>query len=457
MDTDLHLTDLNPHGGIAANSWLLNWGPFRFVVDAGMSPKHDGLEAVPRYGPAFAEPLDFVVVTHCHLDHLGSLPILMRQQPSAPILLSRGSHILARRLLHNSCTLMTRQRDELPEPAYPLFTHREIEKLNHMMFPLVEGETKFFHSATGERLALTFHRAGHIPGAVAVTAEYRGRKVMFSGDLLFADQKILRGAQIPDDPVDVLVLETTRGARGRPAGTSRATEITRLLAKIREVHARGGSILIPVFALGRMQELIAQFHAAREAGQLPEMPIYLSGLGVDLADFFDEIAKKVGHLKFRRAMIKELGAVKLPDNLTPRRMPPGPALYLVSSGMMVERTPSHKVAAGLVAGEANAICFVGYCDPDAPGGTLLATAKGEKMSFGEVGAMQTVRAEVCRFDLSSHAEREELRDLAVRLKAKTVVLSHGDAAARTWMGEAITAENPAVRIVDPVPGKAVGL
>src|SRR5690606_6406508 len=107
-------------------------------------------------------------------------------------------------------------------------------------------------------------------------------------DVLFTPQKILPGAKFPSRHVDTLVIETTRGMSEPVEGVNRASEVARLLEKVREVIARGGSCLIPVFALGRMQEVLTILHAAQEEGELPDCPIFCSGLGMDLADYFDE-------------------------------------------------------------------------------------------------------------------------------------------------------------------------
>ena len=91
---------------------------------------------------------------------------------------------------------------------------------------------------------------------------------------------------------DTVVIETTRGTTERPPGKERVNEIARLISSINDTIQRGGSYLIPVFALGRMQELFAILHDARKFGRLVDCPIVTGGLGVDLADYFDEIARK---------------------------------------------------------------------------------------------------------------------------------------------------------------------
>jgi Cft2 family RNA processing exonuclease len=75
-------TDLNPHGGIGANCTYCQIGPFRFALDSGLHPKHAGNDSVPRHDQIDPDGLDFILLTHCHLDHLGSLPLLSRKNPT---------------------------------------------------------------------------------------------------------------------------------------------------------------------------------------------------------------------------------------------------------------------------------------------------------------------------------------------------------------------------------------
>src|SRR5690606_33362477 len=115
------------------------------------------------------------------------------------------------------------------------------------------------------------------------------------------------GAQFPEKQFDTLVMETTRGATDRPSGQTRADEMARLITTINRVLDRRGSVLIPVFALGRMQEIFLLLHEARRTGRLRPAPVFAAGLGMDLGDYMDDISRKTGLANFTRAIPKELG------------------------------------------------------------------------------------------------------------------------------------------------------
>lgn len=449
----MRLTDLNREGGIGSNSLLLEMGPFRVVVDAGLSPKLAGREALPDFACLGRAPVDLAVLTHCHLDHLGSLPVLMREHPEAMLVMSAASKLLARRLLHNSHNVMLRQREELGVAEYPLFTRSEIERLGEKILPMGLGHTRFFRSANGESLSLTLHASGHVPGAAGLTFEHRHRRIFITGDVQFENQRTVPGARFPRDPVDTLILETTRGTTERQA--SRADEIKRLVRTVRETLRAGGSVLIPTFAFGRMQEVLTILDEARRAGDLPLTPVYVSGLGIDLCECFDEIVRQVGGVQFRKHLLKELKARPMPDGLRPNKLPKEPSIYVVSSGMVVENTPAYLVAAGLAGNPHNAICFVGYCDPDTPGGKLLVTPRDKPIVFGGVGHSTRLSCQMEKFDLSSHADREELLEFALAVCPRAVVLTHGDAPARAWFAEQLRNADPRMKIIDPVPGQPV--
>jgi Cft2 family RNA processing exonuclease len=132
-------------------------------------------------------------------------------------------------------------------------------------------------------------------------------------------------------------------------------------------------------------------------------------------------------------------------------LPEASALYIVSSGMVVERTPSYIIAAGLAGNARNTLGFVGYCDPETPGGRILAAKTGETFLFDELNLKTKLKAHVERFELSGHADREELVDFAVQCNPRAIVLTHGDPPARAWMGKTLAGKLPQSKILDPVP------
>jgi len=447
----MELTDLNAPGGIGANCLLLQFEGLNIVIDSGLHPKQVGIPALPRVDRLNGLPIDLIFLTHCHLDHLGSLPVLAKAHPDTPIIASRDTESFYKRMLQNSYQVMDRQRTELGIGEYPLYSYRDIAACTRQMIGLLPGQPRHFESNSGQRITFTLHESGHVPGAVGLLLEHRHRRIFHTGDVLFSDTALLNGARFPSGDMDTVIVETTRGATARQA--SRESEIDRLLATIARTTSHGGSVLIPVFALGRMQELLRVFHLARADGRLKRLPIYVSGLGIELLNQFDKISRKNPALHARKKVLRELGAVKLPDSHHPGRE--GPAIYLVSSGMMVENTPSYRVAADLLGSHQNTICFVGYCDPDTPGGKLLILQQGDKYLFKALRRTVQALAHIEKFDLSSHADREEILHYAMERNPRAVVLTHGDQPARDWFRDQIMEMDPACKVIDPAPLRRV--
>jgi Cft2 family RNA processing exonuclease len=445
----MNYIDLNRHGQIGASCHYLELGPFKLLVDAGLHPKELGAQAMPDFRPAGVHDLDLIVLTHCHLDHVGSLPVVAELNPEAPVISSVPNMLLAPRMLRNSINVMRRQREELGIREYPLFNHRAIQNLTKQMQAqrYQRGEV---YSKNGEQMEVVLHPAGHVIGAAAVEFIYQGQRVLFSGDVLFEDQYTILGADLPKYPLDLLVLETTRGGYATDASYSRQNELQKLLLQIETILDRGGSCLIPVFALGRMQELFKCMHEAQGRGRLRSVPIFAAGLGMDLCNYFDQIHRR--YVDFDLHIIEDLKIRLLDMNLRPGRNLKKQGIYIVSSGMLVEHTPSYKVAASLLPHPQNGICFVGYCDPDTPGGRLLKT-QAATFFFEALDYVAPIKASIDQFDLSGHANREQLLNYAVASKAKSIVLTHGEMDARAWFFQQLGQQMGFANIVNPEPLK----
>ena len=117
-----------------------------------------------------------------------------------------------------------------------------------------------------------------------------------------------------------------------------------------------------------MQELFKILFEARNFGRLPRSKIFAAGLGMDLCNYFETIRQKTNLIDFDLRILEQMKVKPLDINMRPGRDLPEKGIYLVSSGMLVEHTPSYKVAASLLPHANNGICFVGYCDPETPGG-----------------------------------------------------------------------------------------
>ena len=456
----MRIINLNPDTSIGATAWFVEMEGHRLLMDAGTHPRLEGRASLPRYDLVKNEELDAIAVSHCHHDHVGSLPVAMRYFPQAHVLMTELSYFLVERVLHNSVNVMKRQRDDLGIKEYPLYSHDEIDE----MLPRFQGfkynrevDWASFHKTRAGFLSptLEFYDAGHALGSAGIMVRGRKETLFYTGDVCFHNQTILCGARFEDVKADVLIMETTRGNRQLPPGFSREAEIERLSAAILRVLQRRGSVLIPAFALGRTQEILALLAILMGEGKLRRQPIHIGGLGRVFTEIYDLESHRT-HRQLPNLQLREaLNLVVLDQKQVEKMKFAGGRLFVITAGMMSENTASFNLALRMIGDERHAIFFVGYADPDAPGGRLKASVVGEPFVLDPNAEKVTRRCEVEDFDLTAHANREDLLDLVGKVEPRTVLLSHGEADSLNWFTAQIHTRYPKIKIVQPKPGVVV--
>jgi Cft2 family RNA processing exonuclease len=456
----MRITNLNPAHDIGASSWVLDFEGHRMLLDAGVHPKREGKEGLPMYERMGGGDLDAIVISHCHHDHVGSLPVAVRHFPRAHVLMTELSYFLVDRVLHNSVNVMSRQRDELGIAEYPLFTHGEVDEIESVFQGFRYNRevewAGFSKTQPGLRSpTMEFLDAGHALGAAGVMVRGENETLFYTGDVSFRDQTILKGARFEDIQADVMIMETTRGGRGTPEGFTRDLEIERLVVAIREVLDRKGSVLIPAFALGRTQEILALLSVLMRSGRLPRQPIYIGGLGRVFTEIYDLQAHRTHRHHSNLSLTQSLDLQVLERRQLETIKLGGGRIFVLTSGMMTANTAAYEMALRMIEDERQGIFFVGYADPATPAGKLRAAAPGSTFAFGPQDRAVTRRCDVREFDLTAHANREELLDFVGQVSPKTVILGHGEDDARGWFREQIGIRYPRVKVLDPGPGESV--
>ena len=456
----MRIINLNPGTDIGASSWFVDIENHRLLLDAGTHPKREGLDSLPLYKLIKREELDAIALSHCHHDHVGSLPLAMRQFPKAHVLMTQLSYFIVERVLHNSVNVMTRQRDEMGIKEYPLYSHDELDD----MAPLFQGfqynrevEWAAYHKARAglPSPTLEFFDAGHALGSAGIMVRGNQETLFYTGDVSFRDQTILKGARFVDVKADVLIMETTRGNRAVPPDFTREAEIERLAQALDRVLKRKGCVLIPVFALGRTQEILALLALLMRAGKLNKQPIYIGGLGRVFTEIYDLEAHRAHRQHSNLRLTEALNLIVMEKGQVERMKLTGGRLFVLTAGMMSENTAAHDLAVRMVGDEKQAIFFVGYADPDTPGGRLKAAKPGETFMFSGTAGQLTKRCEIQDFDLTAHANRDELLDFVGQVSPRAVLLGHGEDESRQWFEEQIHARYPKIKVVQPAPGQSV--
>ena len=457
----MRITNLNPADEIGASAWLVEMDGHRLLLDAGMHPKRDGREALPLFDTVAALKVDAIALSHCHHDHVGALPVALRHFPEARVFVPEQSYFLLPRVLHNSVNVMKRQKVELQIAEYPLFDHREVERLSAVFQACRYRQVVEWgvppHKHAGRMPTLEFFDAGHVLGSAGVLVRGRKETLFYTGDVCFAAQTLLSGARFEDVRADVLLMETTRGATATPKGFTREAELERLRAAIAAALARGACVLLPAFALGRTQELLAWLALQMREGHLPRRKIHIGGLGRVFTEIYDQHAHRTERLHPGLVLQDSLELDVLEAGDAARMSLTGGKIFLVTAGMMTEHTPAHDLAARMMGDASQCIFFVGYADPDSPGGRLKASKAGRAFHFSDSTGKQVRRCQIQTFDLSAHAQREELVDFAAGLAPRAVVLGHGDPAARQWVAEQVQERLPRANVLQPAPGAELSL
>ena len=447
---------------IGANSYYLEIGSHQLLLDCGMHPKDTGEDALPHLKAIAGRGIEAMLISHAHQDHIGTLPVAMRRFPGARVFMTEATAEIGSVLLHNSVNVMTRQREEIGERSYPLFTHRETDRASERWrwCPVrqrisITGE----RAPQRERDAMTFEffDAGHVLGSTGILLRAENQTVFYTGDVNFDDQTIMEAAIFPEEKIDVLIIECTRGDHAKPADWTRAGEERRLAEALGDAFERGACVLIPVFALGKTQEVLAMLYKFRRERLLAEFPIYIGGLSSKMTDIYDRRARMTRRQLPQLQLMRDVAPFILNDETVRDAPLRGGRVYVLSSGMMIPKTLSNVFARRLIENRQHSIFFVGYANPESPAGLLRDAGPGSEVALDPAKPVQQIQCNIQQFQFSAHATRETLIECAKKLSPRKIVLVHGDPPAVEWMRAQLATDLPDADVIVPVPGVEIEL
>jgi Cft2 family RNA processing exonuclease len=441
---------------IGANAYFYKIGGYGVLVDSGLHPEKSGWDAFPKAQLLAPYSVDSFIITHAHTDHLGAMPFVLQSQPQARVIATPETSEIARIMLGNSSSLLPKQHPKEIIDKLTFYTDEKIDEIIRNIEPRKINQS-FHLNSTSEKdkqVTCTFYKSGHILGAVGMLIEYNGKKLFHTGDTSLHTQYLIGGADLPEEEVDVVVTECTNGKVDAYLSHSREKELERLEQTITKTLEGGGSVLIPVFALGKMQEALAMIWDGMRNKRIPEVDIYTGGMGKRISDIYDQFAYSDSRQK-PEEVLKEIPQYEMPrrEELFSGKYFKTPSIVLASSGMMQAGTSSYFLAQRWLRQKDFAICFIGYTDPRTPGYVVSHAERGERIKFGTMKREVPVRCSIERFRFSAHARREELLEIITRLRPKHVVLTHGDTDAMNAFGELIMETAPGTKVSAPENGK----
>jgi cleavage and polyadenylation specificity factor subunit 3 len=445
-------------GEIGASCFYLNISGTGILLDCGIHPRKNGIESLPNLDGLKNLPLDFCFISHAHQDHIGSLPFLVQKYPHVIIYSTEQTREIAEITLHNTVNILS--QNDSAASDFKIYTHEEIDFLVRFMR---ECEYQKEISITGMRhssiepIKITFYDAGHILGSASILIEHGGKRILYSGDINLSDQSIMIGADLKNlSDVDVLILETTYGSTDSSKLGTWNSEQIRFVKEANKIINNGGSVLIPVFALGKTQEMLSVVSNLMKKGRLTETNIYTGGVSKNISKIYDRNRYLVRRSdpNFEICNIEQIDLLGIEDMNEFRK---NPGIVLAASGMMIEGTTSFKLANYWLKQENFAIFGVGYMDPDTPGFRIMNFKRGDKIQLGEFSEPQKINCAVERFYFPSHARREDLIRVVDKTNPGKIILVHGEYDSQSWIGGEILKKNPDTKVCSAEMNKTISI
>lgn len=436
------LTFLGAATTVTGSKYLVTVGSRRILVDAGLfqGEKAWRLRNWDEF-PLDPATLSDVVLTHAHLDHVGYLPALARNGFDGPIWCTQGTRELAEIVLRDAAKLQELEAQDANErgyskhaPALPLYTTQDVEDLLPQFvaleydtdFELTGDERPGFTTHPGETVTIRLTRAGHILGSASVNLWTPTAGVLFSGDLGRHGHPVLRSRDTPLGAPTVLI-ESTYGDREHPDPEGLPHE--GFADVIRRTIERGGSVVIPAFAIDRTEIVLKTISDLEREGRIPDVPVYVnSPMGVRALRVYQS---QPGEL---RSDLRPQDFVDVPDLTAVESMEDskkltaegghGPAVIISSSGMATGGRVLHHLQA-LLPDPKNAVILTGYQGVGTRGRQLSEGADQVKIN----GQYVPVRAEIYHDrEFSVHADGSDLIDWLRELTPapQTVYCVHGE-------------------------------
>lgn len=453
-------------GTVTGSCTLLRWGGFRLLVDCGLYQGDEETEAL-NWQPFPFSPaeIDAVVLTHAHLDHSGLLPRLASDGFGGPIYSSRPTRALASLVLRDAAELQEEEARFARKKGYSrhaepraLYGPRDAKRALGLFQPLPFDQDREISPGIVVRL----RRAGHLLGAASVEVTAKGgdgerRRWLFSGDVGRYDVPILHDPAPPSAPPAAVLLESTYGNRLHPEEDPAEA----LRAVIARTFARGGSVVIPAFALGRTQDVLYHLSALADEGFLDPGVVYVdSPMAIEATEIYRHAASEFDEdlQELVRNGVNPLAADRFQRCRTSEQSRElngrSDSLVIVAaSGMAAGGRVVHHLKHRL-ADRRNTVLFSGYQAAGTRGRALLEGADTVAIHGHQI----RVAAEVLALQsLSAHADREELLRWCRALPAPParLFLNHGEDPARKALAVALAAEAGWPRAVLPLRGHTV--
>ena len=423
---NVHIRFLGGAGTVTGSKYLVEHEGQSLLVDCGLFQGFNQLRLRNRDPlPVMPNHIGAVLLTHAHLDHSGYLPLLAKEGFHGKVWATPATRDLVQILLPDSghiqeedANFANRKGFSKHAPALPLYTEDDAMRCLKLLHTVPMGQA--FEPLRG--WTARFTGAGHILGAASLLLEVGGRRILFSGDLGRPDDLLMKPPEHAP-AADVVVCESTYGDREHPE----EDVLAELAPALQRVAARGGTAVVPVFAVGRAQALLHAISQLKARGDLPHsLPIFLdSPMAVNTTGLF---SRHLGEHRLSAAQCRDMEHVaKMVTSVEQSKAiahQHGPMVILSASGMATGGRVLHHLALHL-GNHRNMVLLTGYQSP----GTRGATMSNGSPSVRIHGQDIAIRAEVVQLaSASAHADSSQLMDWLRTMPKppRRVFVTHGD-------------------------------
>ena len=437
---NVHIRFLGGAGTVTGSKYLVEHEGQSLLVDCGLFQGFKQLRLRNRDPlPVMPNHIGAVLLTHAHLDHSGYLPLLAKEGFHGKVWATPATRDLVQILLPDSghiqeedANFANRKGFSKHAPALPLYTEDDAMSSLKLLHTVPVGQT--FEPLRG--WTARFTGAGHILGAASLLLEVGGRRILFSGDLGRPDDLLMKPPEHAP-AADVVVCESTYGDREHPE----EDVLAELAPALQRVAARGGTAVVPVFAVGRAQALLHAIAQLKARGDLPHsLPIFLdSPMAVHTTGLF---ARHPGEHRLSAAQCRDMEHVaKMVTSVEQSKaiaQQHGPKVILSASGMATGGRVLHHLALHL-GNHRNMVLLTGYQSPGTRGATLSNGSPSVRIHGQDIA----IRAEVVQLaSASAHADASQLIDWLRTLPTppRRVFVTHGDMAASDALRHRIETE-----------------
>lgn len=374
----------------------------RYIMDAGIKFSSQGA-LYPQFLDKIYD-LDGVFISHAHLDHSGALPMLEHKQLKCPIYMTPLTWKITNLLLEDNYHL------EKLKHVHPAYVERDIKKVKSDLRFIRYDQQYETHDG---KVKFTFLNSGHIPGGASILMELEGKKLLYTADLNTEDTNLMVPSEIEHiRDIDILITENTYGDRPHPV---REESEQGFLDSVESCIKTGGTALVPVFSVGRSQEILILLSKLD-----PKVPIYLDGMAKKITKLVLESDDP--YIDNREVLEKMFKRVRFVEKRSERdRIAKMKGIVIVTTSGMVQGGPVISYSHHIIHEKDDYIILTGYQAKGTNGRHMF-----EDHMFYEHHQGIKVKSHVRKFDFSAHYGRDSIRNLMTKVNPKHLILQHGD-------------------------------